>query len=274
MNRLIWILIALIASPALVQGEAKVPIRDHIEVRSAKITVRDLAGSNVGLRELDQPISPAPAPGSTRLVSRPELENLLLAHGVNPLQFSIPEQVAVSRWSRCLTRSELRNAVAKALDQQKIELSLAEPLRGTTNIGIDDPNLIVSRIEISRALNVIRFRVKVTNEPELHEFWVTSQLSKNNLELKDVFLDLRAKTATRSRPRANEPAPILTKSMKPASLVVYGRGFQFTTSVIPLENGALGQTIRVREEGTGRILKAEVTGPSQLQIGQQLASNQ
>jgi len=251
MNKLIWILIALIASPALAQGEAKVPVRDHVEVRSAKITLRDLAGSSAEISQSDQAISPAPAPGSTRVVSRHELESLLLAHGVNPLQFAIPEQVAVSRWSRLLSQSELTDAVTKALDEQKFELSLTGPLRGMAQIGIDDPTLAVSRIEISRAANVIRFRVKVTNEPELHEFWVTSQLSEKNSELKDVSLDLRAKPAMRLRPRANERAPILTKTMKPASLVVYGRGFQFTTSVIPLENGTLGQTIRVREEGTG-----------------------
>ncbi len=274
MNRLIWILIALIASSALVQGEAKVPIRDHIEVRSAKITLRDLVRADVELSESDQSISPAPAPGSTRVLSRHELESLLLADRVNPLRFAIPEQVVVSRWSRCSTQSELRDAVAKALEQQKIDVSLAGSLRGTGNIGVGDPILIVSRIEISHALNVIRFRMKVTNEPELHEFWVTSQLSEENAEVKDLSLDLRAKSALRSHPRPSERAPILTKTMKPASLVVYGRGFQFTTSVVPLENGALGQTIRVREEGTGRILKAEVTGPSQLQIGQQLASNQ
>src|SRR6185312_14399621 len=130
MNKLIWILIALIASPALAEGEAKIPIRDHVEVRRAEITLSDLVGSDMELSESDQATSPAPAPGSTRVLSRHELQSLLLAHNVNPLKFAIPEQVAVSRWSRFLSQSELRDAVAKALDQQKIEISLTGPLRG------------------------------------------------------------------------------------------------------------------------------------------------
>ncbi len=49
-----------------------------------------------------------------------------------------------------------------------------------------------------------------------------------------------------------------------AKFVIGGEGFSLSMPVLPLEGGALGQTIRVRAPETGRIFKAVVSGPDQV----------
>ena len=72
-----------------------------------------------------------------------------------------------------------------------------------------------------------------------------------------------------------KPRPvILVQTMKSATLTVSGDGFEFTTQVRPLQSGAAGDVIPVRDEQTGKIFHAAVIGPQQLEIGQRVATTQ
>lgn len=57
---------------------------------------------------------------------------------------------------------------------------------------------------------------------------------------------------------------VMVSESKPAVLVIEGPAFRMTMPVIPLQNGALGQQVRVRNPDTQRIVSAEVVGPGQL----------
>jgi hypothetical protein len=258
---------------ASAQASRKMPIRENIEVRSQVVTLGDLTIADL-MSDADRqlPITAAPQLDSTRTLSRREFSALLLGHNQNPSDFAIPERIQITRWSRALSRDELATAIRGALLEQKMTVDFAGDLQGGAKVGIADPRIQVTSIDLRRSENAIRFRLKIVNEPELHEFWVSSRLSQSVMA-RSVSIDLRPARSITSLPKAAR-AVVLARSMKPAALVVYGRGFQFTTSVTPLQNGSRGDVIRVREEATGRILKAEVVGPSQLQIGDQVANKE
>jgi len=57
---------------------------------------------------------------------------------------------------------------------------------------------------------------------------------------------------------------LMVNEGKPAVLVMEGPAFRMTMPVVALENGALGQQIRVRNPDSRRIITAEVVGPGQL----------
>lgn len=52
---------------------------------------------------------------------------------------------------------------------------------------------------------------------------------------------------------------------KPAVMVAEGPSFRMTIPVIPLENGMLGQQVRVRNPDSQRVVAAQVVGPGRLQ---------
>ena len=56
----------------------------------------------------------------------------------------------------------------------------------------------------------------------------------------------------------------LVKVGMPSELRISGKNFRGTMTVIPLESGAQGQELRVREPGTQRIFRARVTSANQL----------
>ena len=69
-------------------------------------------------------------------------------------------------------------------------------------------------------------------------------------------------------PLVSRPAPkpeILVAAGKRARLVLHSGFIQMTADVLPLEQGALGQQIRVRMPDTGKVWKAQVDGQSHLE---------
>ncbi|HMD96080.1 MAG TPA: flagellar basal body P-ring formation chaperone FlgA [Terriglobia bacterium] len=57
---------------------------------------------------------------------------------------------------------------------------------------------------------------------------------------------------------------VMVNQGKLAVLVMEGRSFQISVPVIPLENGVLGQQVRVRNIDSRRVVAAEVVGPGRL----------
>jgi flagella basal body P-ring formation protein FlgA len=57
---------------------------------------------------------------------------------------------------------------------------------------------------------------------------------------------------------------VMVNQGKRAVLLMEGRSFQISIPVIPLENGVLGQQVRVRNIDSRRVVAAEVVGPGRL----------
>jgi len=63
--------------------------------------------------------------------------------------------------------------------------------------------------------------------------------------------------------RPTEP-PAITAGHE-ATLTIADPGFNLATTVVALENGRMGQTIRVRSLATQAVITAQVTGPNQVE---------
>ena len=63
----------------------------------------------------------------------------------------------------------------------------------------------------------------------------------------------------------NPTAVLLVKVGMPAELVVLGKNFRGSMTVIPLESGGRGEELRVRDPGTRNVLRARVTSINQLE---------
>ncbi len=65
--------------------------------------------------------------------------------------------------------------------------------------------------------------------------------------------------------KANSNPVLLVKVGMPAELVVLGKNFKGSMTVIPLQSGGRGEELRVRDPGTRNILRARVTSTNQLE---------
>lgn len=105
----------------------------------------------------------------------------------------------------------------------------------------------------------------------MNDFVETTQSSGN------VLVPAVRLWGTIPSPAATDPAPqkpaiktrsnsvMLVKVGTPAELVVTGKNFKGSMTVIPLESGGRGEELRVRDPGTRNILRARVTSTNQLE---------
>ena len=176
------------------------------------------------------------------------------------------------------------------------DLKLSTPVYVT----LDDPGLEVTRIELDPLRRQTKFRLWTSKEPSTLPFWVTlvhdlkapTLVARHDIpagreaQAADFQVEERAAAPDRQRPLAASDltglqarAPVksgqeVTRSMltpvvlvepgRPAKLVAEGAHFRISTTVIPLQAGALGQQIRVREVDSQHILSAEVVGRGEL----------
>ncbi|HZT71879.1 MAG TPA: flagellar basal body P-ring formation chaperone FlgA [Terriglobia bacterium] len=181
------------------------------------------------------------------------------------------------------------------LDPQQVQLSV--PVYVTTN----DPGLEVLRISPYPLRGDTQFVLWTSNEPNILPFTVTVQrvlklpalVTRRALppgkivSPADFAMEMRpqqrngtmpfvstqdlAGLETRAAIRAGQPVdldlfkrPVLVKPGALATLIVHGRAFSIKTVVEPLEQGVLGQEIRVRNTETRQVVQARVVGRDRL----------
>lgn len=168
------------------------------------------------------------------------------------------------------------------------DLKLSAPVYVT----LDDPGLEVTRIELDPLRRWTKFRLWTSKEPSILPFWVTlahdvkvptlvarhDMPAGREVQAADFQVEERASTpdgqnllATSERMGLQVRAPVksgqvVSRSMltpvvlvepgRPAKLVLEGAHFRISTTVIPLQAGALGQQIRVREPHQAREASA------------------
>lgn len=97
----------------------KVELPGEVEVSGQSIFLSDLLPENVPAGMRDQArgvlIAVAPQPGSTRVLERHTVANLLGAEMAGELE--IPQQIVVRRTARLITREEVVAAIRAALDR-------------------------------------------------------------------------------------------------------------------------------------------------------------
>jgi hypothetical protein len=133
--------------------------------------------------------------------------------------------------------------------------------QATVFVTKQDPGLVVKLMEPDRVRRQIRFLLWTSNEPQVLPFYVTVEEPPRTA---GGLLSSHASKARLPKPAA-PPAIMLVTRGKPAKLVVETQTLRMTAVVTPLESGAQGQVIRVKNLDTQRVFKAEVVGEGLLQ---------
>lgn len=282
----------------------KVELPGEAEVTGQSIFLSDLLPQNVPAGMRDQArgvlIAVSPQPGSTRILERRTVANLLGAEMAGKLD--IPQQIVVRRTSRLITREEVVAAIRTALDRNGFSDSglQADDLRvfPSSMVSYGSAHLQVRQMDFDDTLKEMRF---VMAERGSLPFLVTAVLQNglpvrrgdqgipagNKPTLDDVRPTPAASNASaapqRSRPEDSAlvhserfvPTDFVGESRrntvqlvgpgKVATLLVTSEEMQMMLEVTPLERGSLDQVIRVKLPLTGKVLQAKVTGSGHLE---------
>ena len=264
--------------------EPRVRIPKYAEVQGKTIRLSDLLPpdapaelSEIGTRIV---LGDAPLPARQRVISKDQMVLELREFPSVRERLELPERLTISSKQRRLSPEEVRTAVETFLAAQGLGapgvvpqklLSYPSPVFVTRQ----DPGLVVKRIEADRVRRQIRFLLWTSSEPQVLPFYVavdvsaTSAASAPSNQLA-AWLEghgpgvpvYRVKPSSRTTP----PSFLVTKG-KPAKLVVETGTLRMTALVTPLESGAKGQQIRVKNPDTQRVFKAEVVGEDLLADG-------
>ena len=266
----------------------------------ALLSEADLKTNNVQLSDLLPPDAPAslraagdkvnlgraPVAGSVRHISREEIQHALVDQPQILAAISIPTDVGICRVHRQLSPAEVAVAIgaalgrADAVDPAKLNLQLS-PL-----VTSDDPGLEVTEIDFDAFHQATRFRLWTAKEPGTLPFYVTlpgHQMGGKAIPQGPATTEARAIAHSEAQPAVSahsEPllSPVDASGVKPSTkgsemivkagvatqLVIEGANYRLTSTVIPLQPGALGQEVRVRDPLTHKLSTAQVAGPGLL----------
>jgi len=278
--------VALAASPS---AGAPVALLSEVDLKTNDVRLSDLLplDAPASLRTAGDaiPLGSAPMAGSVRRMSREEIEHALVDQPQILAAISVPADVTVRRVHRRLSPTEVAAAINavlgsdKAVDAAKLNLQLCPMVTS------DNPGLEVTGIDFDAFHQVTRFRLWTAKEPENLPFYVT--ISGRQMSLKAMpqmaGTEARSKTHSEAQPAVSahsEPArpaigsggvksspkgqEMLVKAGVATQLVIEGADYRLTSTVIPLQPGALGQEIRARDPLTHKILSVQVAGPGLL----------
>jgi hypothetical protein len=122
---------------------------------------------------------------------------------------------------------------------------------------------VVTQIKVDPQTGCTWFRLRATAAPQLLPFYATI-CSTRFIEKKSsppavVFAHLTSEART-----PVDASPFLVEPGHPARLLVSSPDSQMILMVHPLQRGRLGETVRVRLEGSIKTLTGQVTGLAHL----------
>ena len=290
LRRLIQLVLACLGSSILAFGAtpstgAPVVLLSEVKLKPKLVKLSDLlpADASASLREASSriPLGSAPAPGIERNLRRAEIEQALTNQPEILNQITIPEDIAIRRAYRQLTREEIAAALSSAL---KLEHPIDPAVLGlqmsaSTYFTGDDPGLVVTGIEFDALRQTTRVRLWTSKEPENLQFCVTIPGRFKPLARAAAAPDGSTKTGSTTAasaaaaavapkpdgesvklPGKTKPAEVLVKAGVETKLVIQGSDYRLTSTAIPLQPGVLGQQIRVRDPVTHKVWSAQVAG--------------
>jgi flagella basal body P-ring formation protein FlgA len=297
--------IAPYALPAEVQP-VRVTLVDTAQVRAPIITLADLLPPDAPDAMHDRAkgilLGNSPSTGSQRVFTRDAILRAARNYPELASQLAVPSQVVITRWSRLLTRREIKKALEKSMTANGFPGSkpLAEKdVTFTTPVVVteDAPRLSVMFYEPQRDRATTRVALWTVSEPRNPPFWVTvnrdldpssdSALApahtNETAASKPVAVaasianvkTARVRNMSDAPPRialaAQAPLPtqnaeLLVHAGKAIQLIVQGTGMRITANATALETGSEGQQVRVQCQPAGKILIAKVVAESTAEI--------
>jgi hypothetical protein len=252
-------------------------LRDDARVSGESIYLADLLPAEIspGLRAAAGKISlgAAPSPGGTVTLDGERIARLLPPAARGELR--IPPQVLVHRTSRLVTREEVARAIQDSLRYNHLSGATEmqpEDVHFSADVPVSaaDAKLKVRRADFDAALQQDRFLLVSTADRRGLPFWVTverrSAAAANAQALSEPADSNALESALREAPSAQESAgDILVEPRTRAKLHVVSGSMEMFLAVVPLERGALHDTVRVKVAGSGQILRGQVIAPGQLE---------
>jgi hypothetical protein len=244
-----------------------IPLHSSVAVEGASISLLDLLGSATpqDLRSQAAAINVGTAPsyGPTRQITRPVLLDLLAENHFPADRFLIPSAIFVERAARPIASEEVFDAIQKAL----LKNGLTDPLSlNIEDISLDakilvprqEINLEVTQVTFDGLLGRARFRIWTPSLPSIPPFFATARLSSSVSPR--AFHEARSPSILPiSIPRAATAAsPVLVRAGLFARLHLHSANSSLLLRVTPLQNGRLGDLIRVRLPANGHVLQARV----------------
>ena len=283
--------------------QSRVLIPKTAEVDSETIRLSDLLppGAPSELEQIGARIvlGGSPFPASQRVLSRDQVELELREFPSVREQLELPERLTVFCRQRRLSSAEIWTAIDTFLAEEGLAtmsaaLQKLPSYQAAVFVTRQDPGLVVKRMQPDRVRRQVRFLLWTSKEPQVLPFYVSvEERTRNSDQLSSNFgsADSHAVnpggqretdrenfrgllTGNRygvparklsSAPPAASPAIILVTRGRPAKLVVETQTLHMTALVTPLESGAKGQVIRVKNPDTQRVFKAQVVGEGLLQ---------
>lgn len=269
MNRLWWVPVLLLLGPvgplSVSAGPATTVLRSQGQGPGDAILLAYLLPEDASekLRQIAETISlgTAPQPGSTRRILGSTVRNAILAGGLVPESFQIPETVDVRRATRMLTREEVYGVLQAFLT--------ANPVKGLPSFGADDISfeasvvvpkdglrLHVTQFMFDRGLGQARFRLW-SSRPLVLPFFVTATVHTPRSALHTAAFALTPDLVVDS-------STVLVDPRSRARLHLHSENSEAMLQVQPLRPGHLGEMIPVRLLANRKTLQARVVGPGSL----------
>lgn len=182
---------------------------------------------------------------------------------------------------RSLSRQEIFQAIQDDLARlgvpARAELRPADlSIQSSIPVLRDDFGLQVKGIRFDPLRRVTVFELWTSRQPQYLPFEVTTNRDPQSWGLSPELARQLAGPGTSSRRGSPSiaqsqvgirPKPVvLAKPGTPARLIMLGENVRITTTVIPLQPGAKGQSILVRDLDSARVMTAEVVDQNLLQM--------
>jgi hypothetical protein len=186
-----------------------------------------------------------------------------------------PAQICASR---PISRQEILKSIQGKLEQMGIsgfgELSADDlTIQSSVPALLADAGLQVKRIRFDAFRGAIVFELWAMQEPQFLPFEVTLRdrpelIAKLSHELGESGGNVQTESPSLKQGAriVHTRPPVLAKPGTPATLIMLGQNVRITMAVVPLQPGAKGQSILVRDLSTERVITAEVVDQNLLQV--------
>ena len=299
LGQFVFTAVALCAIQARAETAPRTELLTYVSVSGDQLSLSDLlprsAPESLRSEAASVPLGRAPQPGRERLIGRTEVVRALIGHGEALNSLIVPDRIAVASAARPITADEAYQAILAQL--RKSDSPAAESLRAQdVQLGAQvfvrpgDAGLRVTRMDFDPILGRARFLLWPANDPEVVPFFATVRLdavsqsrllgfqSPTSQPVKSPLVKAIASVPAQLAPEANATKRSISEKAaraavrqtlvqpgQPSVLTLQNAAMQITVDVAPLERGSLGQRIRVRMTGTGKIVTAEVIGRARLE---------
>lgn len=289
--------VSICAVSARGADRARVAIAESIVVHGAVVRMSDLlpAECSAELRQSAAKIAlgEAPVPGGHRLFERSVIAAAVANSAELRESLEIPASVDVVRWARTLSNEEVFQAVQNSLRANHIlaadSIAADEIEFGSTVLVGDDAALPeVTGIDLDSSTKKIRVRMWVPSEPRLHPIWVSFHASSADAfqqpgDARPVspasgsasvanlrWTSSRAASASAASSSISRPgssaADLVIRSGAVVELTLKSSGMRIATTATALQSGRQGEPIRIRIAPSGRVMRAVIAGPGQVEV--------